>query len=324
MKVSLLIPVYKVEKHIEKCLRSIFNQTYDNIEYIFVDDKTPDNSINLIKQISEEYPSRKPMIKIIHHEANRGLSAARNTAIKHATGEYIMHVDSDDYLNCDAVEKTIKKAQKDHADIVLFDANYIFLTKTTVSYANVPNDKIEYIHRIIRRDCSANIWGGLYRRTLYTDHNIWAIEGINYGEDYVTKPRLIYYAKKISYLHEALYNYVQYNTNSYTQNISKKSIDDILNACKILSIFFKNINDKSINYEKIDTELKIRNKVFLLEYCNKTDRAKINNLFPEISKEQISMPIKHKIVWFLSRHRMKTFLNIYLTLGTMIKKKFNI
>ncbi len=84
-KISLLIPVYGVEKYIERCARSLFGQTYQNIEYIFVDDCTKDSSIAVLKKVLDDYPFRKEQVTIIHHNFNKGLSAARNTAFNHAT-----------------------------------------------------------------------------------------------------------------------------------------------------------------------------------------------------------------------------------------------
>ena len=323
-EVSLLVPVYGVEKYIEKCARSLFEQTYREIEYIFVDDCTPDNSIAILESVVERYPARRSQVKIVHHEKNRGLSAARNTAIEQATGDYIMHVDSDDYLELDAVEKAVKKAIEDNADMVIFDMNYVFTDAVIRGYAGVSNSRLEYMHRIIRRDSAVCIWGGLYRRSLYEDNDVWAIEGLNYGEDYVTKPRLVYYAQKITYLSEPLYNYVQYNSSSYTQNITRKSIKDILRGCEILESFFSKLHDEAVRFDTIESELKIRNKVFLLEYCDKNDRKYVNSLFPEMKSKMASMALKHKVVWWLSRYDMLTMMNIYIDVSRVIKKKFHI
>ena len=91
-RVSVCIPVYGVEKYIERCARSLFEQTMtDGIEFIFVNDCTKDNSIEILEKVLEEYPHRKEQVKIIHHEKNRGLVAARNTGLEHATGDYIIH-----------------------------------------------------------------------------------------------------------------------------------------------------------------------------------------------------------------------------------------
>lgn len=322
--VSILVPIYRVEKYIEKCARSVFEQTYSKIEYIFVDDCSPDNSIAVLQSVLKDYPTREPLVKIIHHEQNRGLAAARNTAVQHASGDYIMHVDSDDYLELDAVEKAVAKAQSENADVVIFDMNKVFTNIIIRGYSDVPKNRMTYIHKIIQRDCSANIWGGLYRRSLYTNNNVWAIEGLNYGEDYATKPRLIYYAQRISYLPEPLYNYVQYNSNAYTQNVTRKSIEDVLKACEILESFFHNLKDDTLNYNEIDAELKIRNKVFLLEYCKKEDRKYVNGLFPEMKDKNTPMALKHKIVWWLSCRNMLLAMNTYISVSHMVKRIFHI
>lgn len=90
-KVSVIVPVYKVEKYIERCARSLFNQTLDDIEYIFVDDCSPDRSIEILNQVIGDYPRRKDQVQIIHHASNQGLALARQTGLKAATGEYIAH-----------------------------------------------------------------------------------------------------------------------------------------------------------------------------------------------------------------------------------------
>ena len=120
-KVSMLVPIYGVEKFIERCAVSLFEQTYQNIEYIFVNDCTKDNSVVILKNVMERYPQRKPQVRIIEHEKNKGLAGARNTAVAAATGEFVMHVDSDDYVDKDIVKKTILSQKKVDADIVIVD-----------------------------------------------------------------------------------------------------------------------------------------------------------------------------------------------------------
>ena len=103
IKVSICIPIYEVERFIERCARSLFTQSYQNIEYIFVNDCTPDHSIDVLQEVLKEYPNRAKFVNIVSHNINRGLAAARQTAIRHATGDYMFHLDSDDYLEHDAI-----------------------------------------------------------------------------------------------------------------------------------------------------------------------------------------------------------------------------
>ena len=110
MKVSILVPVYGVEKYIEKCAVSLFEQSYEDIEYIFVNDCTPDRSIEVLRATIARYPQRQKQVVIIDHDVNRGLGAARHTATEWAaTGELVMHVDSDDYLMPHAVVASVRK-----------------------------------------------------------------------------------------------------------------------------------------------------------------------------------------------------------------------
>lgn len=121
-KVSILVPVYGVEKYIGQCARSLFEQDYQHIEYVFVNDCTRDRSIEILLETLKSYPRRASQVKIVDHEVNRGLAAARNTALDHATGEYVLPVDSDDYLSArDAVSRLMEKALEEDDDAVFYD-----------------------------------------------------------------------------------------------------------------------------------------------------------------------------------------------------------
>ena len=122
VKVSVCIPVYGVEKYIERCARSLFEQTMrDGIEFIFVNDCTPDKSIEILEKVLAEYPHRKKQTQIINHEKNSGLVAARKTGLAHATGEYIIHCDSDDWVELNMYEKMYHAAKAADADMVYCD-----------------------------------------------------------------------------------------------------------------------------------------------------------------------------------------------------------
>ena len=95
-KVSILVPVHNVEKFIEKCARSLFEQTYENLEYVFVDDCSPDKSMDVLERVVDEYPTRKSQIKVVRNAVNKGASESKNIAVANATGEFVSFVDSDD------------------------------------------------------------------------------------------------------------------------------------------------------------------------------------------------------------------------------------
>ncbi len=219
--VSILVPIYKVEKHIEKCVRSLMEQSYNNIEYIFVDDCSPDGSIDILKNVLFQYPERRANCKIVKHKKNRGLSAARNTAIEIARGLFVSHVDSDDWLVKDAISILVEKQIKTDADIVSGDALQILEGKTSIIKEPNYHNKKEMMTEILKFSSPLNhtIWRRLIRLSLYKDNEIYCKEGINQGEDFQVMPRLVYYANKVDKVNTIVYNYNCMNENSYMNNL---------------------------------------------------------------------------------------------------------
>ena len=123
-KVSIVVPVYKVEAYIEQFVRSLFEQTLEDLEFIFVDDASPDESVAIIKRVLDEYPQRKGQVKFIRHEHNMDLPQTRKDGLNAATGEYLIYVDSDDWVEPNYAELLYTKAQETNADIVVCDCYF--------------------------------------------------------------------------------------------------------------------------------------------------------------------------------------------------------
>ena len=123
-KVSVIIPVYNVEKYIERCARSLFGQTLDDIEYIFIDDCSTDNSIFIMQNILEEYPKRKNSVKIIRHSVNKGVGQTRQDGIDVASGQYLIHCDPDDWVDASIYQKLYSEAILKSAEMVICDFFY--------------------------------------------------------------------------------------------------------------------------------------------------------------------------------------------------------
>ena len=245
MKISILVPIYGVEKYIERCASSLLGQSYENIEYIFVDDCTNDNSITLLLKTLKRYPSRKDQVKIIKHKRNMGLGEARNSAVASATGEFIFHVDSDDYIDKDCIRLCVERQLSTNADIVSVGIINKFANcsiPVNIPYYRTPEDLNE---AVLRHDIPNNIWGRLIRRSLYLKHNI-KVEGVNASEDLNVLPRLLFYAQKIAFIKDQLYYYECSNVNSYTSSISEDKWDQILVTMKILHEFFVSKNERLI------------------------------------------------------------------------------
>ena len=115
--VSVIVPVYKVEAFIGRCIRSLMEQTLREVEFIIVDDCSPDRSIAVAEAVMQNYPERHAQVHLIHHEVNKGLPAARNTGLAVAKGEYVFHCDSDDFIEPVMLEKLYDEAKRQDADI---------------------------------------------------------------------------------------------------------------------------------------------------------------------------------------------------------------
>lgn len=235
-KISILVPIYNVADKIERCAVSLFEQTYKDIEYVFVNDCTPDNSIEILESVLERFPERKKQTRIINHEHNKGLAGARNTGYDNATGELLMIVDSDDYLPLDACEKLYNEMQETGADIV--SGAYAHLLPKGKTDIIQPSSlaKEKYLKRhlcLSFGNCS--LWARLYKAELF--HGLRAIEGVNLSEDYMMTSRVMLNAKMTT-VSSVVYYYDETDVRDYSKiyqryiEQAEKSVNAVLDYYK--------------------------------------------------------------------------------------------
>ncbi|WP_455671778.1 glycosyltransferase family 2 protein [Phocaeicola sp.] len=235
--VSILIPVYKVELYIEKCATSIFSQTYENIEYVFVDDCSTDNSIVKLEEVIQRYPQRKNQIKLISNPENVGIAKVRDILLANATGKYLLFIDSDDWVGDTMIEDLVKKAEATDADIVCCDLIYEY-PHGSVYYSFYPRiDNMEYLKDISLDILKTYLVLLFTKRDLYVANRLSFNAGINVCEDFIMYNRLFLYAGKIEHLQVAYYHYFRGNPNSYTV-LSMQNILDRIKAIGIVEQFF--------------------------------------------------------------------------------------
>lgn len=311
-KVSILVPVFNVSKFIENCAVSLFEQTLQNIEYIFINDCTPDDSIEVLLKVISNYPHLKDFVKIINHDTNRGLASARNTGVKHAKGEYILHVDSDDRIELEMAELLYSKAEKTNADIVVCDF-ILEWTNTQKVVEQYWNSSPEIFNKmILSLEAQPAVWNKLIRRELYISNGIEVPACMNLGEDLVTIPKLIFFSKKIVKINIPLYYYNQTNELSYTKNFSIKNLTDALNISDNLKDFFKANNKLDIYQTSIDLG-KVKTEVRLLLESDSKYWNEIHSKIGGIKTENVfkSLTLKENFIYFLANNNFFNTLEIY-------------
>lgn len=245
-KVSVIIPIYKVEKFIERCVCSLMEQTLQEVEYIFVDDATPDKSIEVLNECLALFPNRK--ITILHHEHNQGLPAARNTGLAMTTGEYIFHCDSDDYMEPTMLEELYNVAKLNEADIVWCDWFLTFAENERYMKQPSFDTPLEALKAMLSGGMKYNVWNKLVRRSLYVDNGIKFPAGYGMGED-MTMMMLFVHAQKVVYLSQAFYHYVKLNTGAFSQTYSERHLLELKHNVQRICNYMQNMLGSEVEKE---------------------------------------------------------------------------
>lgn len=257
-KISVLIPIYGVEKYIEKCCLSLFTNTIANeCEFIFVNDCTKDNSIAILESLIKKFSSLN--ISVINHDQNQGLAAARNTALKAATGEYICCVDSDDWVEPDYFETVYNCAIGHDSDIVVFGYYEEKASKTIKKYQEFTGNNQAIYRDFLTDKLRGYVWNKCFKRTLFYNNNIFWADGINMWEDIYINSRLLLKAKKFTTINKCLYHYRTTNNSSivHIKNAKKfndiifvlASIQELLKASSLFNIYEKEFYYKTVSFK---------------------------------------------------------------------------
>lgn len=215
-KVSVLVPFYNVEKYVGRCVESLFSQTYSNIEYVFVNDCTPDNSMDIINEYIDKFNVRNKCV-IINHEVNKGISASRNDCLDNATGDYILFIDSDDYIDKDMVELLVKAAIENNADIS--GCGYIeeYKDRSVEMPQRYTNNHVEMMRAITLLTIKGVMWKLLIRRSIVEENQVRFIPDNTMVDDYLFCCQVFFYAKRFASVDKCMYHYIQYNPNNYSK-----------------------------------------------------------------------------------------------------------
>lgn len=304
-KVSVIVPIYGVEAFIERCARSLMEQTLDDVEYIFVDDASKDDSVVLLKKVLENYPTKYKAVSIVTHKKNKGLPAARNTGLEKAKGEYIFHCDGDDFVESNALELLYNAAKENEADIVWCDWYLTF--KKNERRMSEPSfvKPIDALKSMLGGGMKYNVWNKLVSRKLYIENSIYFPDGYGMGED-MTMMLLFAYAHKVYHLKYALYHYVKMNTTAFSHTVSQTNFDSLrYNVERISKILIDLFGDKL--KEEI-AFLKLESKYPLLIIAPDFSLYRQwNKWYPEANRfilKNKNVSLRSRIVQSCARYRM--------------------
>jgi glycosyltransferase involved in cell wall biosynthesis len=307
--ISILIPVYNASLYIEKCATSVFLQSYQNIEFIFVDDGSLDDSVLILQKTIDKFPARKNQVTILSSKENKGISAARQKAFNHAKGLYWLAMDSDDYIESNMIKLLVEKAIESQADIIYCDYFSERPGQTKICRTPYQDDRLKLMEYAVMGHSA--YWNKLIKRDLLIKNNIHTLENIDHGDDLAVIIKLLYFTNKTTYVPIPLYHYVEMNFNSTTKKFKPKYIEDRLLLVQNIEMFLNSVKDAE-KFEKLIILLKSIRKVRLIRLSR--GDARWNKLYPEINSKLIgiSLPFSSRLILALSQFQLNFLLKLWL------------
>ena len=307
--VSILIPIYNVEKYLGKCLDSVFSQTYKNVEFVFVDDCSTDNSYNVL--ISSIKQNNIPEYKytIVSHKQNEGIAVSRADCIANAKGEYVQFVDSDDWIEPDMTETLVEATKSSQIDLVGCYFIKDFLSgKQTRHSENYSQSCAENMVLCINYDISTVLWKMLIRRSLFSYFKI--TPHVDIVEDYIIPVKLYFYANSFAVVDKYMYHYVQYNEG----RVSFQTLRSITNHIKGVKEVEEFLKTKELITPNISNLFNLRKFNIKSNFLTKNmfDIQAYRTTFPEADKawRQIDYSRNEKIKFWLAEKKLYFILRL--------------
>lgn len=281
--VSIILPVYNVEKYLDDCIKSLINQSYKNLEIIFIDDGSTDNS----GKILDNYQKKDKRIKV-YHKSNGGVSSAKNLGLKHSTGKYITFVDPDDYVTFEYVEYLLNLIKNNNADIAYTKNFFDNYNKKQVDKESISIiDSHKSLYDILTYQINVAVWNKIYRREFLFDNNIKFYEDIFMGEGFNFNVLAFSKANKIVTSNKKIYYYRRDNNTSAT---TKFKIEKWENALFAIEKIKSNIhtNDKRLKEALCFAEWRTNIDAYTL-----LNIAKMNKVYPLFNKKTLKNSQKY-------------------------------
>lgn len=317
-KISVIVPVYNVEKYIGRCVESLLCQTLKGIQIVFVDDASLDNSISIIKKLVSESHVSDIDVEIISHDTNKGLPAARNTGLESSDGEYIFHCDGDDFLEKNALELLYDTAKSNNADFVWCDWYLSFSQNERYMkqpYCDTPH---QLVRSLLNGSMKYNVWNKLVKANIYYDHNIKFPVGYSMGED-MTMIKISLHTSKIAYCSMALYHYVRTNCASISYSMTTKNFDSLSHNVEDTLMYVQCHSmgeyNEDLEFFKLNVKFPylITGDKSLYDFWNKLYVASNDYIF-----KNDAMSLRAKLIQWMALKRQYWFVRIHYWLLTRL------
>ena len=307
---SVIIPVYNTEQYLDRCISSIVNQTYQNIEIIVVNDGSTDNSLNICKS----WEQKDKRIVFINKENNSGSSDSRNMALSLSKGKYVAFVDSDDFIEPNMFKEMVDDIEQNGSDISMCEINFFDGLNKRISSRNYPSsmDKCTFLRKIIEGNKCNMLWDKLFVRDIIGTNRFDVNTCI--GEDEAFLCEYVDKISKASYINKPLYNYNVANPNSVTRGDSRKFITGIKSHYNINKILEKNSIEERYN-------LQANSVCNLVKHKSKLGKNYDYSEYDKIIKEYVDNGLLHKVKGV--KNRAKLFLAYYFKGLYLMLKKFD-
>lgn len=311
-KVTIVVPVYKASRYIERCAKSLFNQSFQEIEYLFVNDHTPDDSFVILEKLIHELKVDRTKINIIRNATNLGPAVSRNYALDVAQGEYVLMVDSDDYIDLNMVEEMYHTARTTQADIVVSDMMLEYSSRVDRFHDFVPANRADYfVEMLTNQRTSPSLCNKLIKLSLYK-HPECRIKSISkYMEDKAVCARLYYFAHQIAKVDKAFYHYTKTNLDATTHAYSNLHFESIADFWHQMDAFICTHAIEIKNNLLTDLE-KVKNKQLLMFAVSAHSLRKQHAFLfrDEELKVWHMLKLSEKMMIFLIRNKLFIFTNM--------------
>ncbi len=277
-KVSVIIPIYNSSHFIARCCRSLFEQTLDELQYIFVDDGSDEGCLDVINNVLIDFPNRKNQIEYITLKKNFGVGAARQFGLNRAKGSYIIYCDSDDWVEPRAYESLYQKALESKADIVTCGYFIEWEKKGRTTIVPAPKFNSNSLSFDIGPQ-TGSLWIKLIRRSLIDDYRLQVPEDINWGEDFCLSLEALLLSENIQYVNESFYHYVQHE-ESLTHSLTIEKCMSLIKCGEVIESFLKIHNLYNLYLLQLNW-LKFQLKQYLLIFPQTRNISLWKSVYPE-------------------------------------------